>query len=57
MKATISNSEAGKVQVFTTEVLKGQGVKNMGIKSNGDTRYLLTQKAYDKISNRCTWEN
>lgn len=55
MKATISNSEAGKIQVFTKEVLKGRGIKNMGVKSNGETRYLLTQTAYDKIADRCEW--
>lgn len=55
MKATISNSESGKVQVFTKEELKGQGIKNMGSKSNGETRYLLTQKAYEKIQHLCVW--
>tara|TARA_R110002020_G_scaffold465503_2_gene686961 strand:+ start:2152 stop:2325 length:174 start_codon:yes stop_codon:yes gene_type:complete len=55
MRATVSNSESGKIQVFTTKELKGRGVKNMGLKSNGETRYLLTQTAYDKISNDCEW--
>ena len=55
MKATASNSEPTKIQVMTKEVLKGQGIKKMGLKSNGDTRYLLTQKAYDKIADKCTW--
>lgn len=55
MRANTSNSEPTKMQVFTKEVLKGRGVKNMGLKSNGETRYLLTQAAYDKISDKCTW--
>ena len=57
MRATISHSETGKIQVFTKELLKGVGIKNMGLKSNGETRYLLTQKAYDKIQHLCKWEN
>jgi hypothetical protein len=55
MRATVSNSEAGKIQVFTTKELKGRGVKNMGVMPNGDTRYLLTQNAYDKIAHKCEW--
>ena len=57
MRATVSHSEPTKIQVMTKELLKGQGVKKIGLKSNGETRYLLTQKAYDKISNKCTWIN
>ena len=55
MKATISHSEPGKIQVFTKKLLKGRGIKNMGLKSNGETRYLLTQTAYDKIADQCEW--
>ena len=55
MRATASNSEPGKIQVFTKEVLKGRGIKNMGLKSTGETRYLLTQTAYDKIADKCKW--
>ena len=55
MRATISNSEPGKIQVMTTNKLTGQGVKAASIKENGETRYLLTQKAYDKIQHLCTW--
>lgn len=55
MRATVSNSQPGKIQVMTKEVLKGQGIKAVSIKSNGETRYLLTQKAYDKIADLCEW--
>jgi len=55
MRATVSHSEPGKFQVFTTKELKGRGVKKMNLKSNGETRYLLTQKAYDKIQHNCEW--
>ena len=55
MRATVSYSNPTKVQVFTTNELKGQGVKNMGLKSNGETIYLLTQKAYEKIQDQCEW--
>ena len=55
MRATISNSEPGKIQVMTTNKLTGQGVKAASVKENGETRYLLTQKAYDKIQHLCTW--
>jgi len=55
MRATVSYSESGKIQVFTTKELKGRGVRNIGLKSNGETRYLLTQKAYDKIQHLCEW--
>lgn len=55
MIATVSNSEPTKIQVFTKEILKGRGVKAMNLKSNGEIRYLLTQKAYDKIADKCTW--
>ena len=57
MRAKISNSEPGKIQVFTTKKLSGVGVKFASLKENGETRYLLTQKAYDKIEHLCTWEN
>jgi hypothetical protein len=55
MKATVSYSESGKFQVFTKKELTGVGVKKMNIKSNGEFRYLLTQKAFDKISDNCQW--
>ena len=55
MRATISHSEPGKIQVFTKKVLKGRGIKNIGLKSNGETRFLLTQTAYDKIADQCEW--
>jgi len=55
MRATVSYSEPTKIQVFTKEVLKGRGIKNMGLKSNGETRYLLTDRAYEKIADRCEW--
>jgi len=55
MRAAVSYSEPGKIQVFTTNDLKGQGVKFMNVKSNGEKRYLLTQKAFDKIQTKCNW--
>jgi len=38
-------------------MLKGQGVQYRGIASNGENSFLLTQKAYEKIQNKCVWEN
>jgi hypothetical protein len=56
MKAKVSYSEPGKIQVFTQKKLSGVGVKFLGIKSNGECRYLLTQKAYNKIEHLCVFE-
>jgi len=55
MKARVS--QTGQIIVKTSEILKGQGVKFRGVASNGENSYLLTQKAYDKISNICIWSN
>ena len=55
MRARISNSEPGKIQVMTTNKLIGQGVKAASIKENGEIRYLLTEKAYEKIQHLCIW--
>lgn len=55
MTAKISHSEPGKIQVFTKETLKGRGIKLMSTQSNGDFRYLFTEKAYEKIENQCNF--
>lgn len=55
MKARASHT--GKVIVKTTEMLKGTGIQYRGIAANGENSFLLTEKAYEKISNKCKWEN
>ena len=57
MRATVSHSETDKIQVMTSKTLKGQGIKKVGIKSNGESRYLLTQKAFEKVQHLCEWIN
>ena len=49
------SSHTGQIIVKTSEMLTGKGVKFRGIASNGENSFLLTQRAYDKISNKCTW--
>lgn len=57
MKAKISYSVPGKIQVITSGKLSGRGCKFVQITQKGENRYLLTQKAYDKIQHLCEWEN
>lgn len=50
MIATVSCTE--KILVKTSKELKGRGVQKV---SNG--KYLLTDSAYARIQNQCTWAN
>lgn len=54
MKARTSHT--GKVIVKTSGMLKGRGVQYRGIASNGENSFLLTQTAYEKIADKCTYE-
>ena len=54
MKARTSSN--GKVIVKTSQMLKGRGVQYRGIASNGENSFLLTQNAYEKIADKCTYE-
>lgn len=54
MKARASHT--GKIIVKTSQMLTGQGIQYRGIASNGENSFLLTQKAYDKIASKCTFE-
>lgn len=55
MKARISHT--GKVIVKGNEMLSGRGIQFRGVASNGQFSFLLTQKAYEKIQDKCKWEN
>ena len=48
-------SHAGKVIVKGNGILKGRGVQYRGMATNGEHSFLMTESAYSKISNRCTW--
>lgn len=50
MIATVSCT--GKILVKTSKELKGRGIQKV---SNG--KYLLTDSAYARIQNQCTWAN
>lgn len=54
MKARTANN--GKVIVKGNEMLKGRGIQFRGIASNGQYSFLLTQTAYEKIQDKCTYE-
>jgi hypothetical protein len=56
MKASASYSNPGKIQVKGNIELKGAGIKLMGRNDKGEFKYILTQKAFDKISHNCIWE-
>lgn len=54
MKARTSHT--GKVIIKGAEMLKGRGIQFRGIASNGEYSFILTQAAYEKIADRCTYE-
>ena len=55
MRARISHT--GKVIVKGNEMLKGRGIQYRGIASNGEHSFIMTEKAYTKISHKCKFEN
>jgi hypothetical protein len=55
MKARISHT--GKIIVKGNEMLSGRGIKYRGLASNGQHSFMMTDEAYSKIADKCTWEN
>jgi len=54
MKARVSHT--GKIIVKTSGELKGRGVTFLCKASDGDNKYMLTDKAYEKIADQCEFE-
>lgn len=54
MKAQVSYR--GGIIVKGSEMLKGRGIKFLNVASNGEYKFLLTERAYQKISHKCTFD-
>ena len=50
-------SHTGKVIVKGNKMLKGRGVQFRGVACDGKYSFLMTEKAYEKISKKCRWIN
>ena len=49
-------SHTGKVIVKSTKMISGIGVQFRGVASDGKYSFLMTEKAYSKISHKCKFK-
>lgn len=52
---TARASHTGKVIVKGNEMLEGRGITFRGVATNGQFSFIMTEKAYSKISKNCKW--